>query len=986
MLVIQEKVIDTNWRNNSVFKKWWLEGYYPETPLLPGSAAGRFRYNGRLLFWQNFESLKSGIQKLIAQALEIAPDTRQAGQEHTIYLVSSIAGGTGAGMLIDVGFLVRDILENYPQFKLFALLYHGSIWERCKIADSNDVALGTLTQLEKWMAQPENYELKHGRKKLPGNTNKFSRFFDMVYLIDQKDMGGNHFINRGGQLWDQYVDLGSWLLYLLSLDEVKGSYQNVIADFQGLDEEDKNSTQNGRSRRYGSASLSVITVPYQEIADWLKSSFITNFRKGVDSSKLQDPLILLQDIGIHDSADNQLSNHLMSCDSFSGLLEYLNNISSDMYSTDSIDIFSSNVQNYELRDKTTIKEKFELWEEDLKKILHKNSNNFIEKLKKLLVEDLEETLDFEGTTYYLEQLINALRQQNSEIKKKYSRSRSEDEISNELNEIINEIEEIPTGGIRDLFNKGKIKEGAEQWVELSGFKSQFADIKDQTYTDIKISKILLSSLTFFYEILIKSAEAEKQTLDNASQIYKKLIEKYESIKISYNYDRSEIIDPDRLKRQEFPLILSVPVDRIDLQEVSENFVNHKDYKNQFSRTLWKGIETDKRRHSGIASYIEKISGDFKDTGGLRLDLIISEGYESLDEIVKFEFDNLLKKEVNSRFSMDKALRNYFGKKYLEYIRTREDKERLAAFIQKLKAEVGDETIASLQNQKLDKDKWVEIALEGFFRNVAQSIYPFWSVRNREEFETKYHRPRLNKYSPKETPVIYRYGKFPKNLPLDWFQDIGDLQYDPYRIFLFTYSHGCPLYLLDAVRGAGDLFEDSSRLKCAINDVRFMDEWKDNIEHYSRFEFNDFLFIFAIAFGIIERKKRGKAKSKTFYYGSKNLGTITDAMYKIGRDYTTEIKEEIKRKLWVVLDPNKPDQEVITVFNSLLAKVDEELNPVEPPSTKGTQTAHNIWSHLKEQVVVVRDRQGNVMKYEGRFYCTEREEVASLVREHTGITL
>ena len=163
------------------------------------------------------------------------------------------------------------------------------------------------------------------------------------------------------------------------------------------------------------------------------------------------------------------------------------------------------------------------------------------------------------------------------------------------------------------------------------------------------------------------------------------------------------------------------------------------------------------------------------------------------------------------------------------------------------------------------------------------------------------------------------------------------------------------------------------------------ERKDNIEKPSRFEFSDFLFIMALGFGIIQRTRRGKARGKTFYYGEKNLGRITEAMYTVRDEYAENLKEEIKAKiLQDIYSPSLANTQKVEKYNQLLAEVEKDLNSIEPPKTKGNLTAWSIWSHLKEKVATKRDASGNVLTLKGEFYRNSKSGIDDIIYEHTGI--
>ena len=80
--------------------------------------AGTHRQMGRLAFFLNYPAIRSTIQRQIDETLRFASENPRSVEEHRleIVIVMSLAGGTGAGMFIDVAYLVQDIL-NLPNYR-----------------------------------------------------------------------------------------------------------------------------------------------------------------------------------------------------------------------------------------------------------------------------------------------------------------------------------------------------------------------------------------------------------------------------------------------------------------------------------------------------------------------------------------------------------------------------------------------------------------------------------------------------------------------------------------------------------------------------------------------------------------------------------------------------------------------------------------------------------------------------------------------------
>lgn len=975
------EVTDKHWSKDSVFKKWWHEGYYPETPLLPLTAAGRHRYNGRLLFWENINPLTKGIDALIAKAESIDPEVASGKSKHCIYLINSIAGGTGAGMFIDVGFLIRDLLIQHSNFQLYSFLFHGIIWERAGYIDSNKVAFGALTQLERWMERPDKFEMKYFDKKLPKKTNKFSALFDMVYIIDEKNLDGKQFVRKGDKsLIELYMEFGSWLLFVLSLGEVDNDLQNTVASLSDLP---KICPEGERARRFGSAAVSIITVPYEEITDWLKGAFVSSFENGFCELNLKDSTEMLKQLKIYEQNASEFSKVLRNSDAFGKLSTFIKNIASNLGKTDNMEVFNDNVLSFKLKELTEINEKFSVWKKEIDGILLQKISEFRKNLKESLIKEMETSLNFKGISKYLDNLILKLELQKAEILKNYPVRKSSSEISEIMKSIINEISELPSNPLKFMFKKGKFKSLIDEWLAYSGFNNYN---NENTYINAYMGEMLNELLTNFYETLKDIARANAGLINSVNEIYSKLMKEYEELEISYHHDKSNILNVEKIKKNDFPLLISVPVDREDLMQVHKELMEDSTLIDSFRNSLWTGMNIENKSLIGLSSFYERMYEDKAETQGRNKDVIISTAFEHLKEITKYKLDRSFKEQINKNFRIDKALKSHFGKKYQEYQNSLNLPEEKSRFLTEFIYQVGKETIGELQNKKLERTEWIRLAIKGFLNKLSNSVNPFWSLNNQTEYKFSYYNDRLNQYNPDNKPAIYASPNL--ELPLDEFNKNEELESDEFRIFMLSYMYGCPLHLLNCVKGANyELYNDTKESVCAFNDERFLNEWKDNIEHKSRFEFNDFLFIMALGFNIIHRTQKGKAKSKSFYYGTKNLGTITDAMYKIRDNYADQIKEEVKIRLQEeIFMPRVSTEDIIIKYNTLLADVDKQLIPIEPPKSSGNMTAHNIWKHLKDQVNVKRDSKGNIMKYVGSFYRNTKEDIGTLLKEHTGLVL
>lgn len=99
----------------------WL---YPDLPHLPGQnlddGAGQIRPYSRMAFFENFDEIRERIHDAAIKAS--GAQSRRAmsekyGKQVTndlhIYVIASLAGGTGSGMFIDLGYLLKTFQDLF---------------------------------------------------------------------------------------------------------------------------------------------------------------------------------------------------------------------------------------------------------------------------------------------------------------------------------------------------------------------------------------------------------------------------------------------------------------------------------------------------------------------------------------------------------------------------------------------------------------------------------------------------------------------------------------------------------------------------------------------------------------------------------------------------------------------------------------------------------------------------------------------------------
>jgi hypothetical protein len=191
-------VLDTakytrNLNQNPLIKAWWYPTLNDLGQVTTG--AGQIRGYSRLAFFVNFDTIKNAIDNALTMAMgSPGPMLKKHGIEVDtskgayIYVVASLAGGTGSGMFIDAGYLCKTLAAGLTTVGF--LVFPGIFQAHHERIFANSYA--ALKELEHFTF-PENefnYEWTQGyppRNKRPLPPPPYN----YCYLVDSSNWTGN---------------------------------------------------------------------------------------------------------------------------------------------------------------------------------------------------------------------------------------------------------------------------------------------------------------------------------------------------------------------------------------------------------------------------------------------------------------------------------------------------------------------------------------------------------------------------------------------------------------------------------------------------------------------------------------------------------------------------------------------------------------------------------------------------------------------------
>jgi len=180
--------------------KWWYPGLNQLGQMSEG--AGQIRAYSRLAFFHHYQTIRAAIvdankrirDPLAQETMMNSPVLKDQGllaqvefqQPTNVYLVCSIAGGTGSGMLMDMAFLVKDVFQegnvSVTCFLVFPDHFGSVTNERMK---ANSYAL--LKELNYYQYGVSHFQAEWTR----GNTSKVPiPPFDYCYVFDNHNAAG----------------------------------------------------------------------------------------------------------------------------------------------------------------------------------------------------------------------------------------------------------------------------------------------------------------------------------------------------------------------------------------------------------------------------------------------------------------------------------------------------------------------------------------------------------------------------------------------------------------------------------------------------------------------------------------------------------------------------------------------------------------------------------------------------------------------------
>ncbi|MEH2238108.1 tubulin-like doman-containing protein [Nostoc sp.] len=239
--------------------KWWPQSISASSLI---SGAGQIRARGRLALFAKV----GDIDALIAQAINAVREIRTTKQTFKVnievssrdgvevFIVGSLAGGTGSGTFLDAAFLTREHLNNFSNITgVFVLPRVFANIPQTHLVKSN--AYGALKEIEHFsgLSSSNSIEIDYGISKIQANRPPF----DAVFLIDGVNKNGT-VVSRPDDLQNLvadglYIQIGSQIG--LDAANVADNIRAYLATGEKV---------RGKNINYCSFGFATLTLPVQQ--------------------------------------------------------------------------------------------------------------------------------------------------------------------------------------------------------------------------------------------------------------------------------------------------------------------------------------------------------------------------------------------------------------------------------------------------------------------------------------------------------------------------------------------------------------------------------------------------------------------------------------------------------------------------------------------------------------------------------------------------
>ncbi|MGQ9846063.1 MAG: tubulin-like doman-containing protein [Bacteroidales bacterium] len=934
------KVVKANIKDPE-FLSWWIPKHAIYAPIAGKSGAGQIRINGRLAFFDNFAKIKSFLSSQIDRARNVSIDMRRKGGSEEncrvrIFVISSLVGGTGAGILVDTVHLLRSLTDETT--RIYGVLLDGSIFERLVKGDPNIVSFATLTEIEHWMEDPQKFIMKYGRETV---NNDKSKFFDIAFIIQAKNMKGQCFYATPEEVKKNYQTMAALFLEsMVTIEDYESFFETN--DWNTFDNIRK--TNGGRSCCYSSFAVSQISFPVDKVTDYCYARLISERLK--DGFDIQKPDFdsMQKDIGICEHNGNQLTNLLRKLPSATILQQKAESVRRTFQEQDvnSKEKFSSLYSEFGLDSLSEWDELIKKYRSEVEKELEEIGAKVKEEVK-TEVKNMIGSFKFGEIKNILNEFKGAMidnKRHASEDKKLWS---SKDKHRNQLKMAYDAVVKCKTGllGIGSEFSKKKqdFLNEFNLW-----FKSELESAEHKFMSD-------------FYDSLNSHIDALCWVVEYLGGIFSDYVSQCAQDKGKY-VDKDWIMSPERSGAQEYLLNMEIST---TVKEIEQNI--YKDILKIINETTRRLLEEGKEDgFRGLKAIFDELSTSYinnpdKMSANLRSDAQIRRIARDFESMFEQSIKRLIREKVQN-IGITDAL-DWFLQKTYDEIKGCKDSSAKENLKIRLKKIFGDD-VDPLFKRTQNLDDWSDIATKALLSHVASLTKPFVEVNDAEV--KNIWKDTLDTAGRMEVSLLFVPQNFRRRNTIVELSPT-ETHFNDKFLFIFQYNF-YPLHTLEIFQTVQQeynkyILECESRISSNKElggrpihaDVRFYTEWKDNImitvsDAKPREKEANLLFLLGLGFGVI---KRDKAIFSIYNSEDKVHARVkgVDGLYQALKNQDSELRglAEIiyKKFLEIYQRPNKLEL-IINVYKNAYEQL-KKMSVPKPREGMQPHPSYLVWQDL-----------------------------------------
>lgn len=951
-----EKAQDYDYKNDPEFRKWF-DPYYRTKGHINGKdspGAGQIKMSGRYAFTYDIEKIQKDSDRLLT---EPGIDFKAA----RVHIITSLTGGTGAGMVYDVAYLIKQKAADINLYLLEPSFLKIVDAGRKNVYSWNS-AYASLIELDFWMSNnpqrsaDQQFNMTY-KNRVHVNDNKPVGY--PAYLFGGTDQFGRSLAATGKKVHDVYQEFIASVLFERSFNNEFSKYlqKNIIDNFEG----ELSNDPSGHSRAFSGFGITYLRFPKEKLYEYFKNDILSRFimPKFVESKKdlveinSEAATFLSQKIGVAEKENKQLTTLIYSLPSAKAIRNA---------SDSRIKKINAAKSNKEIpREQTAID--FNKFENESIILLNKlfagdktNVNDidninqgFIKLLEKEILNMLSENRNLPDIINFVKHIWSETIKDKNFLEKYYSsiidqfyKKNLEDEINKLYNRLL--VTKTNIFSSKD-FNKTKqnFLRSYKDYIEGKNIISWYRHSVDLLERMGNESKKWIQTLEYIKLILTNVVgDADAKTREALSK-FKKGLFIYDKILGEKNYVFELHIGDSK------GILNSKLVQKFILEPIKTN-------SESILKTLMKGSLS----MEGIELMIKDIyniseaelnenQGEYQKKCSTLLEKFVYS--EIKNKVNAIGLKEVLDWQLGEIYLYVKNLENNKKYQYEEYERTNG----------KMNAMFGTAgTLALLKDlQNAKTDEWKENAKNHLISNIKDVVHPLWMIN--ESGKDNVRKPWYYIVFPQgmEIPDNIKTGEDEQNS--EWHDD---------RIVFMNVSPGIRLNELENLDDFKNIYLKQMKLKRPPNvsktspiftDYRFYTEWEWDLD-MDVTQQADAKTLQYFAFGLTlkdDEKKtlidRRKAKSGYSFwyvpgngYKGKNVKKLGDGLAKsyesLNKDL--ELREHFKARFKEVLNKNLyavPDDQRFNLVLEMIQQVQKKwvgLRPPEIPENRAVKSGGN----------------------------------------------